>query len=138
MMLKPAIKPASGRGERYEVADDFVAKLPTTRAYLRVRAGFKTDGASIPALLWPLIGNPYDPHTIGPAIIHDALYSAETFPRDRADRIFLALLRQNSREASRKAATFYRAVRWFGWLVWRRHTDVSRIRAREFVKLEEI
>ena len=41
-----------------------------------VPQGFVTDGASIPRLLWRIIGSPYQPQFLRAAIIHDKMCHA--------------------------------------------------------------
>lgn len=74
-----------------------------------------TDGASIPPDLWDLIGQPYDPLFVRPAILHDHY----TWPANRyrpwreVHRMFLsALLAEGVDE--RKAFLMYYAVFVFG------------------------
>lgn len=74
-----------------------------------------TDGASIPEALWPLIGGPYTPEFIRPAILHDHY----TFPENRVrtwqdtHRMFLhALLAEDVEPV--KAYLMYYAVYVFG------------------------
>ena len=136
---QPHLEPMlSGRGDTYRVTDDYVVKLPDCRAYLRVRAGFITNGANIPRFLWRIVGNPFDPDTMAPVVAHDALYAAEVLCRERCDLEFRLLMERNGKEAQRKARMFYLAVRWFGGFVWSRHTRRSIEHARRLVQLEEV
>lgn len=94
--------------------------------------GRETDGASIPALLWPLIGGPYEGEHRDGAILHDEAYAnAQVVERDTwlairspfraaADR----MLREASitRGTSRwKAWAIWAGVRLGGWVAWREH-----------------
>jgi hypothetical protein len=79
---------------------------------ITVPAGFETDLASVPRLLWGLIP-PYGRY-IRAAIIHDYLYATGKIDRERADGIFLALMRQDKVEKW-KQIIMYLAVRGFGW-----------------------
>ncbi len=54
---------------------------------IKVPAGFETDLASIPQLLWGLF--PPDGVYTKAAVIHDYLYSTALVSRDQSDRIFL-------------------------------------------------
>lgn len=53
-----------------------------------VRAGFVTDGASIPRVLWSGIGSPYIGLYRWGAVLHDWLYRVLGVPKDRADAVF--------------------------------------------------
>lgn len=96
---------------------------------LVVLEGFASDGASIPRLLWPLVGPRYAPRTFPAAFAHDALYASELLPRRQADDEFrlLLVLTGVSRFAAR---AYWCGVRAFGWAVWRRHTLTSVTAAR--------
>lgn len=96
---------------------------------LVVLEGFASDGASIPRLLWPLVGPRYAPRTFPAALAHDALYASELLPRRQADDEFRRLLTVAG--VSRFAArAYWCGVRAFGWAVWRRHTMTSVTAAR--------
>ena len=67
---KPAIRPL--KGADYVLTEDFYfpAKVGEWDVIVHVKPGFRTDGASIPRLLWPIFGSPYDPDIIAEAIGH--------------------------------------------------------------------
>lgn len=48
-------------------------------------AGFSTDGASIPQVLWSLIGSPYTGVYRTIAVFHDVAYSTVGMVKDEAD-----------------------------------------------------
>lgn len=82
---------------------------------------FRTDLASVPRLLWWLIG----PHELGgllPPLVHDWLYQSKghggLFSRLDADRIFYRLMR-GQRVGRIRALVGWLGVRLGGWLVWR-------------------
>ena len=102
---------------------------------LLVLPGFESDGASIPRLLWSAVGPRYCASTFPAALCHDALYAANLLTRKQADKIFYCHLRMFG-VGRMKAATYYRAVRWFGGGPWRK--DLSEIlHWRQYVMLEE-
>ena len=79
---KPSVRPLAGTD--YVLAQKFVFRATVDRVWdvvVRVRPGFRTDGASIPRLLWRVFGSPYDPDIFAAAIAHDALYRGEILPR---------------------------------------------------------
>ena len=53
---------------------------------ITVPAGFETDLASVPRLLWPIFA-PHDPRYAAAAVIHDYLYRWKGFDRVVADAI---------------------------------------------------
>jgi hypothetical protein len=104
---------------------------------LHVRAGFQSDGASIPPILWPFVGPRYAAKTFPAALAHDALYAGELVSRSRADAEFYRLLRIMG-VGRVKAGAYWSAVRAFGWAVWRRHSKGSVYLARKckWVRIE--
>ena len=130
---KPAIRPL--KGTDYVLAEDFYfpATVGGWNVTVHVAPGFRTDGASIPRLLWRVLGSPYDPDVIAAAIAHDALYRGEIVPRKDADAAFLALMACGV--AERKRRWLLRGVRWFGWITWARHTPESVAEARRHIQL---
>lgn len=89
---------------------------------IRLERGFPTDGLSLPGIATAL---GFDPWGAGlrAALLHDAGYSLHDVRgyglgnRAIVDRRFLAgcLI-----DYPRMAATYYRAVKWFGALAWRK------------------
>jgi len=74
---------------------------------------FKTDLASIPRILWPIVAPQYTSF-VAPAILHDYLYRCHTtVSRQFADEvIYSALITENV--SAFTASKFYVAVRLFG------------------------
>lgn len=119
--------------ELWELQADWYIDLPVSGKRLLIRKGFRTDGASIPRFLWPVVGSPFDPNYIAPALAHDALYEAELLDRPECDAEFRELLNKNGDHAADKASTFYRAVRCCGWKTWYfDHTSATILAARSF------
>jgi hypothetical protein len=84
-----------------------------------VPAGFRTNGASIPRVLWPFLGSPFGPDVIGAAFEHDYAYRFGVPSQREADRRFLATLRRDGIGQAR-SRLMWLGVRAFGWLYWRR------------------
>ena len=104
---------------------------------ITVKKGFDFDGASIPQALWSLYGNPLSGKFRIAALVHDALYASEYFPRELADAIFLDLMKQHG-VGYIKRQTMYYAVRSAGWYVWRGHEESEVKKYKEFVNVEKI
>lgn len=102
---------------------------------LVVLKGFRSDGASIPPVLWPVVGPRYSAKTFPAAFAHDAMYAGELVPRRRADDEFLRLLLLMGVNRA-KARSYWMGVRAFGWLVWRSHTRGGIELARRWVSVE--
>lgn len=79
--------------------------------FLTVGAGFSTDFASVPRILWWLFP-PIGRHTVA-AVTHDYLYKTKR-KRSVADKIFLDVMLQHN-TTKWKAYTMYLGVRLFGW-----------------------
>ena len=88
-----------------------------SRTYLKVPAGFITDFASIPWLFWTFL--PSWGKYGKAAVVHDYLYQTQTKTRKESDQIFLEAMGVLGVRRWRKYP-MYLAVRWFGWLVWKR------------------
>lgn len=90
---------------------------------ITVPAGFDCDGASIPRLLWTLVGSPMTGRYRDAAIIHDWLYhQSRRWPRAKrsrkdADRVFYEAMRANG-VGYERAHIMYWAVRLFAGSRW--------------------
>lgn len=93
-----------------------------------VPKGFCTDFASVPRFFWRLLP-PWDKYGLA-AIMHDWLYTKQTYPREVADTIFYEAM-GDLNVPFWKRWTMYRAVRGFGWLAWQN----NRKRVAGFVSL---
>jgi len=104
----------------YEIVEDYVCYIRSLQKTLLIRHGFRYDGASIPRVLWGLIGSPFTGDYTVPALIHDALYAAELCDRKTSDLVFLDEMsiwqvcwwRRNS---------MYWGVRVGGGVAWDKH-----------------
>jgi len=74
---------------------------------------YEFNGASIPCFLWPIIGSPFDPRFMAPALVHDKVYDTGELPREAADLLFKKLLIHNGVDEER-AETMYAGVQLFG------------------------
>lgn len=131
---KPAVRPL--KSPDYELAQDFYfpATVGGWNVVVHVTPGFRSDGASIPRMLWPVFGSPYDPDIITDAIAHDALYRGEIVPRKDADDTFRDLMAKSG-IGKWKRRRFWIGVRLFGWITWLRHTPESVAEARRHISL---
>lgn len=137
VLPQPVLSPVPDSGGFYEFVEPFRIRLPGERGVLVVDEGFMTDGASIPRLLWPVIGSPFDPDFMAPcAGAHDPLYAAELFPRAECDAIMRELMALNTQRSARMARTFHLAVRLGGGLTWRAHRRADVEWMRRSVRVE--
>lgn len=85
----------------------------TTTTSITVPISFLSDGASVPALLWPVVGHPYSGSLLRAAILHDFEIVTQRAPSRVVHRRFYAALRSTGVGRVR-AALLYAVVRLFG------------------------
>ena len=73
-----------------------------------VPAGFVTDGASVPRLLWRVLGPPLEADTVAASVEHDYDYKTGRIPRREADDKYYRNLRRDG--VGRVRAAIY----WLG------------------------
>ena len=132
---QPILQPIEG-SDNMTVAQPYTVDLPVLNQRLTILPGFVTDGASIPSLFWSCAGDPFSPHFVAAAVVHDALYSAELTTRDKADEIFLELLEVEGLSWLHRNI-FWFAVRVAGWTVWDEHTEETIAAARKLCSLSD-
>lgn len=93
-----------------------------------IDAGFVFDGASIPELVRPYIGGPWDPRRLPAAIVHDWLYASHALPKWIADLVFLWLLVLHGHGILRSLADWW-AVSRFGHAAWSSHDRAEQMLA---------
>lgn len=132
---KPAVRPLAGTD--YELTQDyyFPATVGGWDVVVHVMPGFRTDGASIPRLLWFIFGSPYDPDIIAEAIAHDAMYRGRIVPRKDADNAFRDMMKKRGVIRAWKRRRIWIGVRLFGWSTWLAHTPESIAEARRHIEL---
>lgn len=96
---------------------------------VKVPAGFVTELASIPRVFWSLL-RPDDEYA-HPAVIHDFLYWDQSLPREVADRIFDAAMKDLEVDLPSRLA-LSQAVKHFGDEAWKenqrlRHAGERRV-----------
>jgi len=92
----------------------------------RIPAGFITDGATIPRILWPIFGTPTDIPRLYVALLHDYLYTVgpqidpnpKCHLRRTADKIYRDFNIQLGEPVCRTKIE-YRFIRMFGGSHWR-------------------
>ena len=131
---KPIIRPLAGTD--YVLAEDyyFPAMVGGWNVVVHVMPGFRTDGASIPRLLWFIFGSPYDPDIMADAIAHDAMYRGRIVPRKAADDTFRDMMEKSGIKRW-KSRRIWLGVRLFGWITWLRHTPEGVAEARRHIQL---
>lgn len=93
--IPPAFMPS---GDRYQTATEVhvvISRIDSCLHWVRIPPGYRFDGASIPRLLWSLIGSPFDPDLMTAACVHDWYcdHSGECYQsRVIGDAVFFYLL----------------------------------------------
>ena len=62
---------------------------------IRIPAGYRSDGASVPRIFWGLLSPPIDPITLEPSVAHDFLYDIKIAPRREIDYWYIMELSNN-------------------------------------------
>ena len=112
---KPLKLKAVGNGI-FEFTAEFVYDNEPVRVCVPV--GFKTDGASIPKVVWSLVGSPWTGKYTKAAMVHDYLYRIRIYSRKRSDLIFYQAMKILGVPLWKRWA-MHKAVRMFGWMPWR-------------------
>lgn len=74
---------------------------------------FMYDGASIPKLLWGLVGSPFTGCYTTGALVHDLCYKTKVLPKSQSDIIFRVLMDRKEVPEFKKEV-IYNSVRCFG------------------------
>jgi hypothetical protein len=102
-------------GGNHEVLEYFEFVSPDGLKW-GVPKGTITDGASIPRVLWTIVGSPYGGHYVRAAVVHD--YYCEIKTRDWKDvhRVFYEVMLADKESAARAKwmylAVYYAGPRW--------------------------
>lgn len=100
----------------WKLLEDF--SLATDKYEVIVKKGFDFDGASIPKILWSVVGSPMEGNYVPGAVIHDGLYASQKVSKEVADTIFLDIMKQ-SNVGYVKRTSMYLAVKVFGGKDWK-------------------
>ncbi len=114
LLLTPVRNDLSREWE-YELVQD--VEIPFQDQKIIVPKYFSYDGASIPAFAWQAIYSQFNPIVMGPALVHDWLYSNHQIKRGEADKLFRDLLAAN-RVPEIKLRLIYDAVDKAGGAFW--------------------
>lgn len=109
-------------GFPYTLATPLVYTSALLRRVIVVPTGFRTDLASIPAIVQLLIpkSGAYDKA----AVVHDYLYVKNGVSREEADAVLREAMEVLGVGGFKRWA-IYRGVRAGGWLPWKRYRDAD-------------
>lgn len=165
----PKLEPVAntGGGEIRRLTEDHATYiyLPFGRSLeIIVKAGYETDGASVPSLesilsdlkmskdfakllnkhfsceidintiFKWLVGNPWDMPRLLAAVVHDGLYGRKWKCRWLCDLVYRLILMQTSYDAFRREIE-YDAIRLFGWRNWNAVTKEERLKTKSLVSI---
>ena len=102
-MFKIRVEPIPERGT-YKLCEAVIIEG------VHIPDDYEFNGASVPAPLWPIIGSPFDPRFMAPAVTHDRIYETGERPRKEADKLLRKLLIHNGVPED-LAQTMYYGVR---------------------------
>ncbi len=85
-----------------------------------VPAGFTTDGASIPRIVWTIIGSPWSGRYARASVVHDYLYQTMQFTRYQTDLIFYQAMGILGVPRWKRSLMHF-SVRSVAWLCWNKH-----------------
>lgn len=154
--LKPCVLEGGREGYRLDAPDGWAYEWTHGEVTRRlvVPHGWTSDGGSVPRWLWSITGLTPDGLARRGYFVHDCLYHwagtlpkdwlleldpitglwlpigelpQTDYPREEADRMFAAVLREDQVRKSRRRRA-YLGVRIGGWIAWLRH---KRARRRE-------
>jgi len=92
-------------------SDLYILKESVIIEGIKINKGEKWNGASIPRILWPLIGSPFTPKLMVPSLVHDFMCKSKRGRRDKkTHKLFKKLLIANGVKKS-VANTLYIGVR---------------------------
>lgn len=125
---RPAMWPLS-HGE-WALADDLVQLDTRTGCQSIVPGGTRFNGASIPRLLWFIMGHPFTPEYAYPSAVHDYWYSTRQRDRARTDEEFYRGVRSELLQSTHSAmhgtrwqrakrAAHIQRLKTTAWLMWK-------------------
>jgi hypothetical protein len=109
-----------GNTKYYVLLEGFeyhVGEYPSDEVIM-VPAGFVTDFASFPRILWPIF--PPNGKYGKAAVIHDYCYKTACYSKSRSDKIFLEGMEVLG-VVEWKRKLIYNGVVYLGWFAWFKH-----------------
>jgi hypothetical protein len=126
-----------GKTGKWTLTEAWAVRVNTNSLRVMILHGFKSDGASIPRWLWPVVGPRLAAKTFPAALLHDALYESKLFARWFADAEFYRLL-VGFGAGRLKARLYWLAVRVFGGVFWKRISEQDVKATRHLVKVYSV
>ena len=128
---------SGGSGDVLELREDL--NLCWNGMALTIPAGFHSDGASVPEILWNTVSPAIDPRTLRGSLAHDYIYRVQpaNWTRKMADEMFYDLIREDGLSWYR-AQKAYWGVRIFGGLAWRENQAAESQKDEEPLKETEL
>ena len=111
-------------------------EVVVNKSRITVYEGFIFDGASVPRVLWNIIGSPFTGKYTLASLIHDALYRSESLKRKECDEIFLEIMKKSNVNYIKRYAMYY-GVRASGGLIWRNHSVEEVSYNKNFIRVQK-
>jgi len=109
-------------GRKRQLTEDYTYE--NSKYKITVKAGFITDGASIPKAFWTVLSSPFSGPLVYGAVIHDGLYAAMKLPRKVCDGLLYEMGSEMGYNKI-KDKLVYRVVRLFGGSRWKKDTEAE-------------
>ena len=99
-------------GRTMELLEDF-SFVDAKGTSWQAPAGSIVNGASIPRILWPVVGSPFAGRYRRASVLHDVACQKRTRPWKKVHKMFYQAMRADKTQKA-KAKQMYKAVRMFG------------------------
>ncbi len=99
-------------GRTMELLEDFFF-VDAKGTSWQAPAGSIVNGASIPRILWPVVGSPFAGRYRRASVLHDVACQERTRPWKKVHKMFYQAMRADKTPKA-KAKQMYKAVRMFG------------------------
>lgn len=114
--------------DRYQVVYPLtvaITDIDGVEHVVRIPQGYTFDGASIPRVMWSIVGSPFEPDYMLAACVHDwyCEHAKCYFDRVIGDNVFLLLLARTQTVPRLRQVAMYMAVRLYTFFKCRKpHT----------------
>jgi hypothetical protein len=121
----------------YQVRLHDILEYSNNKYTIKVFAGYRSDGGSMPRIVWSLLGvTPFDPRCVYAFILHDFLYQCHLVQRKEADQVLDEVLAIEPACSRLQRWLIYVHVRMWGWIPYWSKPDESVEAGRWHGKIE--
>lgn len=135
---EPELRPVADSDTLWELCEDYALDFAPVGLVI-IRAGYRTDGQSVPRFAWPIIGHPFYGRSVPAAIGHDFAMQSHHRAPGQSDRQAVRAANEAFRRAlirggvsACKARVEWAAVSLAGMHVWRSYPPdlIERVRGQ--------